>query len=66
MAPVANFSMDWMKDDSPSVTLDCLLPTGVIVQLKVEKEATIEDIKEVIFYCAIFEITFTGLDNKYY
>ena len=49
MAPAASVFYSWDEGDgaSQTITLDCLLPTGVIVPLRVEKDNTLSDIKEV-------------------
>ncbi|CAH1772431.1 unnamed protein product [Owenia fusiformis] len=49
MAPVdlASMSDMWCLDSSnPYVILDCLLPTGIIVQLKEFKDATLSQVKQ--------------------
>jgi len=53
MAPTGAWYSIWATErddyDSPDLLLDCLLPTGIIVQLKhVSKDATLVDIKKVI------------------
>jgi hypothetical protein len=52
MPPTGAWYSIWSKADeeydSPDLELDCLLPTGVIVPLRVEKAAQIRSIKEVI------------------
>ena len=49
MAPTASVFFPWdaADDTLQTVTLDCLLPTGVIVQLDTDKDATLAEIKEV-------------------
>ena len=49
MPPAAQAYNVWMENDSPRFVLDCLLPTGIIIPLTVEKDATVEEIKEVSF-----------------
>jgi len=53
MAPTGAWYSIWATErddyDSPELLLDCLLPTGIIVQLKhVSKDETLVDIKKVI------------------
>jgi len=53
MPPTGAWYSIWATErddyDSPELLLDCLLPTGIIVQLKhVSKDATLVDIKTVI------------------
>jgi len=59
MAPTGAWYSIWAteRDDyhSPELLLDCLLPTGIIVQLKhVSKDATLVEIKSVIFKTYFF------------
>jgi len=54
MPPTGAWYSIWSTEredyDSPELLLDCLLPTGIIVQLKgVRKDATLADIKTVRF-----------------
>lgn len=43
----AGYRYDWSSDSSnPCVNVDCLLPTGILVQLIVYKDATLADIKQ--------------------
>ena len=59
MAPTASLFYSWDEDEDDGtprpVTLDCLLPTGVIVPLRVDKDNTLAEIKEVLFYQTHFE-----------
>jgi len=53
MPPTGAWYSIWATErddyDSPDLLLDCLLPTGIIVQLKrVPKDAKLADIKTVI------------------
>jgi len=53
MPPTGAWYSIWATEredyDSPELLLDCLLPTGIIVQLKaVPKDAKLADIKMVI------------------
>ena len=58
MAPTASLFYSWDEDEDDGtprpVTLDCLLPTGVIVPLRVDKDNTLAEIKEVLFYSIRF------------
>ena len=49
MAPVSTGVEAWDPTDplDANLTLDCLLPTGVYVPLKVNQMATLHEIKEV-------------------
>ena len=51
MAPAASLFYSWDEDEDDgtprTITLDCLLPTGVIVPLRVDKDNTLAEIKEV-------------------
>jgi len=51
MAPTGAWYSIWAAEeddyDSPELMLDCLLPTGIIVPLRVQKAAQIRTIKEV-------------------
>jgi len=55
MPPTGAWYSIWATErddyDLPELLLDCLLPTGIIVQLKhVRKDAMLVDIKTVLFY----------------
>ena len=54
MAPAASLFYSWDEDEDDgtprTITLDCLLPTGVIVPLRVDKDNTLAEIKEVRTY----------------
>ena len=54
MAPAASLFYSWDEDEDDGkprpITLDCLLPTGVIVPLRVDKDNTLAEIKEVRTY----------------
>ena len=49
MAPVMELGEDYWEDDyrMHTIEVDCLLPTGIIIILSVEKDATISEIKAV-------------------
>ena len=49
MAPTASVFYPWDEEggESQSVLLDCLLPTGILIQLTVDKDSTLAEIKEV-------------------
>ena len=51
MAPAASLFYSWDEDEDDgtprTITLDCLLPTGVIIPLRVDKDNTLAEIKEV-------------------
>ncbi len=53
MAPAASLYFTWDEEEGAAppqkIELDCLLPTGVIVPLKVHKDASLAEIKEVTF-----------------
>ena len=53
MAPAASLFYSWDEDEEDgtprTITLDCLLPTGVIVPLRVDKDNTLAEIKEVVY-----------------
>ncbi|XP_078615634.1 phosphatidylinositol 4,5-bisphosphate 3-kinase catalytic subunit delta isoform-like [Branchiostoma floridae x Branchiostoma japonicum] len=48
MPPVEAFMLDiWAKEaDSPTIQVDCLLPTGIYIPLTCSRDATIEQIKK--------------------
>ena len=52
MAPAASLFYSWDEDEDDgtprTITLDCLLPTGVIVPLRVDKDNTLAEIREVV------------------
>ena len=45
MAPLV--MTDWLGTDVSEVSIDCLLPTGIIVPLQLERDATFDEIKKV-------------------
>ena len=47
MPPAAHSYNEWMENDASRFVVDCLLPTGILIPLTVEKDATVEEIKEV-------------------
>ena len=50
MAPTSDLGDLWDDDyESPNVNVDCLLPTGIIVVIEVERDSTIMEIKAVSF-----------------